>query len=365
MTGLHVLPVRGLGEVEPGADLADLISDATDLRDGDIVVVAQKVISKAEGAIVRLGPGDDRAAARRRLVREQAARIVVDAPWALIVETRQGLVCANAGIDASNVEPGALTLLPDDPDASARRLRAALRRRADAEVAVVISDTFGRPWRMGQADVAIGLSGLPALRDERGGRDRYGMLLEVTEAALGDEVAAAADLVRRKADGVPVVVLRGLAWTPDERARAADLQRPPAEDLFPRGRGALADLLADPPGLLPAAVLDGLTGPGADERRRVLAATRRAGGDRVRVEPQGADGESLTVVLAAGTGAGDLIALGAAAATLTAALADFGWAGAIDEHATGEECRLLVRVGRPAPRPVAGSTGDPASDKRR
>ncbi|MPZ86958.1 MAG: coenzyme F420-0:L-glutamate ligase [Nitriliruptorales bacterium] len=346
-------------------DLAGLIADATDLRDGDIVVVAQKVVSKAEGAIVRLDPGEDRAAARRRLVREQAARIVADAPWALIVETRQGLVCANAGIDASNVEPGALSLLPEDPDASASRLRAALRRRAGVDVAVVISDTFGRPWRMGQTDVAIGLAGLPALRDERGGRDRYGMLLEVTEVALGDEVAAAADLIRRKADGVPVVVLRGLAWTPDESARAADLQRPPAEDLFPRGRGALADLLADPPELLSAAAPDGQAGPGADERRRALAAARRAGDGRVRVEPQGAEGEPLTVVLAADSQASDLIGLGAAAATLTAALADFGWISAIDEQATAEGHRLVVRVGRPEPRPVAAPRAGSISDGHR
>lgn len=351
MTGVSILPVRGLPEIRPGVDLAALIAETADLRNGDIVVIAQKIVSKAEGAMVRLDPGEDRRVARRRLVREQAARVVAEAPWALIVETRHGLICANAGIDASNVEPGGLTLLPLDPDASARRLRAALLQKVGLEVGVVISDTFGRPWRMGQTDVAIGLAGLPALRDERGGRDRYGMMLEVTEVALADEVAAAADLSRGKADGVPVVLVRGLAWTPDEDARAADLQRPASEDLFPRGRGALTDLLADPPS--PAASGDGAPAPSADEVARILAAAGRAGGARVRVEPHGAGGEPLTVLLRASLHPADLVALGAAAATLAAALADFGWMAETEEQASGGDYHLIVRVRRAGPRPVA------------
>jgi len=324
-----ILPVRGLPEVAPGDDLAALVAGAVALVDGDVVVVAQKVVSKAEGALVRVPEGEDRAAARARLVREQAVRVLVEAPWTVIVETRQGLVCAAAGIDASNVEPGVLALLPEDPDASAARLRAGLVARTGAAVAIVVTDTFGRPWRVGQTDVAIGAAGLPVIRDERGGRDRFGMALEVTEVALADEVAAAADLVRRKADGVPVVVVRGLAYAADEQARARDLQRSSATDLFPRGRGALADLLAAGPEAGPAE--DGRRPDTADWVRAVAAAVR-AGGDRVAVDLDGpgADGRTgagASAMLAVESGAAaDLVALGAATATLAAALADLGWA---------------------------------------
>lgn len=349
---MTVLPVRGLPEVAPGDDLVALVAGAVALVDGDVVVVAQKVVSKAEGALVRVPEGEDRAAARARLVREQAVRVLAVAPWTVIVETRQGLVCAAAGIDASNVEPGLLALLPEDPDASAARLRDGLRARTGAAVAVVVTDTFGRPWRVGQTDVAIGAAGLPVIRDERGGRDRFGMALEVTEVALADEVAAAADLVRRKADGVPVVVVRGLAYRADEQARARDLQRPSASDLFPRGRGALADLLAAAPGPSapsgPSAATGTSTGgrePGAADWARALAAARRAGGERVAVERDGAGtgtaGPSALLV-AEGGAAADLVALGAATATLGAALADLGWTSRW--HTEGER-RTRVSAG--------------------
>nr|MDQ3343305.1 coenzyme F420-0:L-glutamate ligase [Actinomycetota bacterium] len=176
---IQILPVRGLPEVAEGDDLGFLIAAAATLRDGDVVVVAQKIVSKAEGAVVPIPPGADLAATRRRLAGEQATRVVVDAPWALVVQTHHGLVCANAGIDGSNTPEGTLVLLPVDPDASARGLRARLRERTGADVAVVISDTFGRPWRNGQTDVAIGVAGLSPIRDERGGSDRHGRRLEV------------------------------------------------------------------------------------------------------------------------------------------------------------------------------------------
>ena len=306
MTPLEVRPVAGLPEVRPGDDLAELILAETELRDGDVLVVAQKVVSKAEDALVRVPEGQDRAAARQALVESEAVRVLVRAPWTTIVETRHGLVCANAGIDASNVEAGLLALLPEDPDHSARRLRDALQQRTSHRLAVLVSDTFGRPWRQGQTEVAIGAAGIGVLRDERGGRDRFGEQLEVTLVALADELAAAADLVRRKADGVPVVVIRGLDWTPDERAGAADLVRPAETDLFPRGRGALADLLAEP-AVEPAS-------PGLSDRE--AARLRAAAGTA-----------AMTVDLAAGVlrlRDDDAFALGVAAASVRAAALDLG-----------------------------------------
>lgn len=244
MTGaVEVRPVVGMGEVRQGEDLAALIAGQAELRPGDIVLVSQKIVSKAEGALARPRPGEDPPAARRRLAREQARRVVADRPAVLVTETRHGLVCANGGVDASNAPEGVLVLLPEDPDRSARRIRDGLSRRTGFDVPVIVTDTFGRPWRAGQTDVAIGLSGLAAIRDERGGVDRSGAVLEVTEPAVADELAAAADLVRRKADGVPVVVVRGFDWSADETAGLADLVRPAAADLFRYGSGMLAHRL--------------------------------------------------------------------------------------------------------------------------
>ncbi len=325
---ITLLGVAGLPEVRPGDDLAGLIAGAVALEPGDVLVVAQKIVSKAEGALVRLPAGEDREAARRRMTYEQAVRVVVEAPWTVVVETRHGLVCANAGIDASNVDGGWLALLPADPDASARVLRAALEERtAAAPLGVVVADTFGRPWRVGQTDVAIGVAGLPPIRDERGGVDRSGATLTVTEVALADEVAGAADLVRRKADGVPVVVVRGLAWTPDDGAAATSLQRPPALDLFPRGRGALAAALGGP---LPAgAPVD----RAAAAARAVGALSAAVHGDRVvlEVEPS-AEG---------------LVALGAGSVAARAVLLDLGLDAEVVERdlALG---RMVLRVGEPA-----------------
>ena len=242
---LSVLPVAGLPELVPGDDLAAVIAGAVTLRNGDVVVVAQKVVSKVEGALVKPPPATSEEDPRRSLARGLAAAIVADAREALIVRTQTGLVCANAGIDASNVPDGMLSLLPCDPDASAQRLREGLRSHAGADVAVVIADTFGRPWRVGQTDVAIGVAGMQPIRDERGGVDRQGNPLAVTEAAVADELAAAADLVRTKAEGVPVVVVRGFDWQPSATAGATDLVRPAVHDLFARGRGMLAAALTE------------------------------------------------------------------------------------------------------------------------
>jgi coenzyme F420-0:L-glutamate ligase / coenzyme F420-1:gamma-L-glutamate ligase len=235
----EIVALAGVGEIAEGADLAALIVEACaasgwTLADGDVVCVAQKAVSKAEGATVALGPDEDVEAARRRIARDEAVRVVADTDHVLIVETRHGFVCANAGVDASNVGDGRLALLPDDPDRSARAIAAGLSRAVGVDVGVIVTDTFGRPWRMGQTDVAIGVAGFTPLRDERGDTDRQGRALDVTVAAIADEIAGAADLARRKADGTPFVVVRGLEVEPDEAATARMLVRPAEEDLFRR-----------------------------------------------------------------------------------------------------------------------------------
>jgi coenzyme F420-0:L-glutamate ligase/coenzyme F420-1:gamma-L-glutamate ligase len=220
---LEVVPVTGLPEIAAGADLAALIAERADLRDGDVVAVTQKVVSKAEGRVVR---GE-----KEEWVAREARRIVARRGDLVIAETRHGFVCANAGVDASNVPGGLLTLLPEDPDGSAAAIRDGLRERAGAEVAVVITDTFGRPWRRGLVNVAIGCAGVPALVDLRGTKDAAGRVLDVTVVALADEVAAATGLVMGKAEGVPAAVLRGLKPEAPP-GPAADLVRPQDEDLF-------------------------------------------------------------------------------------------------------------------------------------
>jgi coenzyme F420-0:L-glutamate ligase / coenzyme F420-1:gamma-L-glutamate ligase len=232
---VHPLPVRR--RVEPDADLpAELLAAAADLgldlRDGDVVCVASKVVSIVEGRLVALDDGDPRLA-RRELARREAARVVADAPWVLITQTPQGYVCANGGVDASNVADGHALLLPEDPDASAERLRRGILERTGVHVGVIVTDTFGRPWRNGQTEVALGVAGTPALRDERGTTDLDGRTLEVTEAAVADAVAATADLVRDKASATPFVLVRGLA--PGESGTGRQLLRPAEEDLFRSG----------------------------------------------------------------------------------------------------------------------------------
>jgi len=222
--------VPGIPEVEPGTDLAALIAGtAGDLRDGDIVVVTSKIVSKAEGRVVR---GD-----RQDAIDAETVRVVARRGDARIVETRQGLVLAAAGVDASNTPPGTVVLLPEDPDESARRLRKALRDRAGASVGVIITDTLGRAWRIGQTDTAIGAAGVRPAIDYRGTEDSFGNALEVTLDAVADEIAAAGDLVKGKARQVPVAIVRGLAdlVTPDDGPGATALIRPPAEDMFRLG----------------------------------------------------------------------------------------------------------------------------------
>ena len=230
MTGrIEVLAVAGLPEVRPGDDLAALIAGAADLADGDVVVVTQKVVSKAEDRLVDIDPE----VGHRPLVERESVRILRRRGDLVIAETEHGFVCANAGVDLSNVEAGQAALLPVDSDRSARRIRDALHHRFSVDVAVVVSDTFGRPWRRGVTDVAIGCAGLRPVVDLRGTTDALGRELQVTEVAVVDEIAAAAELVMGKAAGVPVAVVRGIdpVWFGDGSV-VDDVVRSPDEDLF-------------------------------------------------------------------------------------------------------------------------------------
>lgn len=235
-----MIPVPGVPEVARGDDLAGLIAQAVAeageaLQADDVVVVTQKVVSKAEGAMAEVDPDDP--LSHKPLVEQESVRILRRRGELIISETRHGFVCANAGIDLSNVERGQAALLPEDPDRSARRLRDGLRARTGVTVAVIVSDTFGRPWRRGVTDVAIGSAGLRPVLDLRGTQDAYGRELQVTEVAIVDEIAGAADLVMGKAAGVPVAIVRGVepaAFDPDPgRAGVLDeVVRSPADDLF-------------------------------------------------------------------------------------------------------------------------------------
>jgi coenzyme F420-0:L-glutamate ligase / coenzyme F420-1:gamma-L-glutamate ligase len=239
VTGVQVLPLEGIPEIEEGDDLAELLAEAArrtgGFETGDVLVVAQKAVSKAEGRVVALadiepseearahaGDGDPR---HVEVILRQTVRVVRSRPPLVIAETRHGFVCASAGVDASNA-PGADTvvLLPVDPDASARALHERLG------VALIVSDSFGRPFRHGTTDVAIGVAGLPPLRDLRGTRDRSGYELKTTQIAIADEIAGAAELVMGKADGIPAAIVRGLQLEGDGSAR--ELVMPPDRDLF-------------------------------------------------------------------------------------------------------------------------------------
>jgi coenzyme F420-0:L-glutamate ligase/coenzyme F420-1:gamma-L-glutamate ligase len=232
VTVVSVTPVTGLPEITEGSDLARLIEAALieaavpGLADGDILVVTSKIVSKAEGRLIH--------ADREQAIDAEMVRLVAQRGPARIVETRHGLVMAAAGVDNSNTPPGTVVLLPVDPDASARRLRKELSGRLGVSIGVVVTDTLGRPWRVGQTDAAIGAAGVAPVRDFRGQRDTFGNLLEVTLTAVADEIAAAADLVKGKTDGVPVAVVRGLAdlVTADDGPGAAALIRPASEDMF-------------------------------------------------------------------------------------------------------------------------------------
>jgi coenzyme F420-0:L-glutamate ligase/coenzyme F420-1:gamma-L-glutamate ligase len=231
MTALEIRPVHGIAEIQQGDDLADLIVDAIAtegwaLKDEDVVVITHKVVSKQEGRTVAI-PDED---TYRSLVEDEAVEIIRRRGDLVIARTRHGFICANAAVDRSNVAEGFALLLPVDPDRSAHRLRRLIERSTGTSIGVVITDTFGRPWRRGLVDVAIGVSGLPSIIDLVGTRDAHGNELSVTEIAIVDEIAAAADLVMGKASQIPAAVIRGLSLRGS--GRATDLIRPPEEDLF-------------------------------------------------------------------------------------------------------------------------------------
>ncbi len=236
---LTVLPVPGLPEIKPGDDLAALIAEAVQagpgLLDGDILVITSKIVSKSEDRVVR----SDRESA----IDSETVRVVARRGLTRISQTRHGLVLAAAGVDESNTEPGTVVLLPIDPDGSARRLRKGIGERCSVRLGVIITDTMGRPWRAGQTDTAIGAAGLVPLRDHRGQPDTFGNVLEVTMAAVADEIAAAADLVKQKTTQIPVAVVRGLPELVTDTAGpgAAALIRPAEEDMFRLGA---ADVLS-------------------------------------------------------------------------------------------------------------------------
>lgn len=233
---IEILPVEGLPEFRPGADLTGAIASAAPwLRSGDVLVVTSKIVSKAEGRLVTV-PEDPEArdAARRKLVEEEAVRVIARIARTMITENRLGIVQAASGVDASNVAGNEVALLPADPDASALALRNGLRERLGVEIAVVVTDTMGRAWRIGQTDAAIGASGLRVLHAYAGAVDEQGNELAVTEVAIADELAAAADLVKGKLGGTPVAVVRGFDIV-DDGSTARKLVRPVEEDLFRLG----------------------------------------------------------------------------------------------------------------------------------
>ncbi len=231
MSAIEIIGIKGIPEIRPGNDLAAIIVAAisqtgNELHRHDVLVVTHKVVSKQEGRIVEI-PTED---AYRTLVEDESTGIVRRRGDLVIARTRHGFICANAAVDRSNVEPGYALLLPIDPDRSAHRLRTLIMRSTGVDVGVVITDTFGRPWRRGLVDVAIGVSGVTPILDLVGTKDTYGNELNVTEVAVVDEIAAAADLVMGKATSIPVAIVRGLSVSGE--GRATDLVRPATEDLF-------------------------------------------------------------------------------------------------------------------------------------
>jgi coenzyme F420-0:L-glutamate ligase/coenzyme F420-1:gamma-L-glutamate ligase len=229
---LQVFPLLGIGAVRPGDEVVDAIAAALEPlspEEGDVLVVTHKIVSKAEGRVVQVA-GDEEAF-KRNLVESEAVSIVRRRGDLIIAETKHGFICANAGVDRSNAEPGTMILLPDDPDRSAHRIRTRLERRFGVDVPVIISDTFGRPWRRGLTDIAIGVSGLEAVVDLKGTPDWAGRELQVTEIAVADEIASAADLVMGKSAGIPAALVRGYEG-PRGEGRGRDLVRSAEEDLF-------------------------------------------------------------------------------------------------------------------------------------
>jgi coenzyme F420-0:L-glutamate ligase/coenzyme F420-1:gamma-L-glutamate ligase len=229
---IELIAVHGIGEIKAGDVLSEVIVNACDdLRDGDVLVVTQKIVSKAEGRMVKVDAEDP--LSHKKIVEQESVRIVRRRGDLIISETAHGFVCANAGIDLSNVERGWAALLPVDSDRSARKIRDGIRARRSVSVGVIISDTFGRPWRDGLTDVAIGCAGVAAVVDLRGTEDSLGRELQVTKVCVADEIAGAAELVMGKADGVPVAIVRGVdpSWL-REGSGHDEVIRAPADDLF-------------------------------------------------------------------------------------------------------------------------------------
>jgi coenzyme F420-0:L-glutamate ligase/coenzyme F420-1:gamma-L-glutamate ligase len=333
--GIEILPVRGLGEITPGTDLAAAIRQAAPwLRDGDILVVTSKIVSKAEGQLVDIPPtGPERDVAREDILIAETARPVARRGPTRIVQTHHGFVMAAAGIDASNVDPSQLVLLPKDPDSSARALRSALRDRYSLDVAVIVSDTMGRPWRIGLTDVALGAAGLDPIVDYRGELDPYGNEMHVTQMAVIDELSGAAELVKGKFDQVPVGVVRGFLSRRylDDGPGARALVRDSEQDLFSLGTAE-----ARATGLARAAALTDVSAFGAAAVApavvaRVLASLTTAPDTVLTVTepPSPAPANTAAAISCTVADAGDarqLIALGADVHRLRCALAAEGLA---------------------------------------
>jgi coenzyme F420-0:L-glutamate ligase/coenzyme F420-1:gamma-L-glutamate ligase len=233
---LTIWGVEGIGEISANDQLGDVIADSCrqepngPLLDNDVLVVTQKIVSKAEGRLVPIDASDP--LSHKQLVEQEAVRIVRRRGDLIITETKHGFICANSGIDLSNIERGYAALLPIDSDKSARRIRDIIRAKHGVNVGVIISDTFGRPWRKGLTDVAIGIAGVAGVVDLRGTPDSLGRIMQVTEVAVADELASAAELVMGKSSGIPVAIIRGVDadWFRDSKIN--ELVRPPQEDLF-------------------------------------------------------------------------------------------------------------------------------------
>lgn len=247
MNRLEISPIGDLPEFVEGMEIGAEIATRAELVDGDVIVVSQKIVSKAEGQVRSLADVDPSEEAHRlaaelgkepalvELILAESREVLRAEPGVLIAETHHGFVCANAGVDSSNLaQAGTVSLLPEDPDASARRIRAEIRAAAGVSPAVIVSDSFGRAWRLGQAEVAIGCAGIAPLDDWRGRTDANGRELEATLIAIADEAAAAADLIRDKASRIPAAIVRGLGRyvSSNDGPGAAALRRPRSDDLF-------------------------------------------------------------------------------------------------------------------------------------